>query len=194
MEGWCFCYNRSVEPKLSPPVISCVFNTLSLQINACGRHRNDGYEFMWVANDVWNQVKMNITWSRWHGKNANALSELGSRWEIGDTHIIRSTTYKGENQVASLPGFRYDAFSTLGLFQAIGVLAQVRGLAGATQHRLIALLHEALRFSIWPNGLNFLPDCILPVENGHTSLRQWLSTLPRSERTMIKTRWGIDGI
>ena len=86
------------------------------KINPCGRFRNDGYEFMWVINDVWSQLAMNIAWPRWHGKNLSALGELGARWEIAETHIVRSSAYKGENQVACLPGFRYDALTTLGLF------------------------------------------------------------------------------
>jgi hypothetical protein len=145
---------------------------------------------MWVINDVWSQLAMNIAWPRWHGKNLSALGELGARWEIAETHIVRSSAYKGENQVACLPGFRYDALTTLGLFQTLGALAQVRGLAGTTQLKIVGLLREVLEYSIWPNGLSLLPETILTVEDCHASMKEWLLTLPRSEKAAIKTRSG----
>ena len=143
---------------------------------------------MWVVNDVWSQLAMNITWSRWHGKNLSTLSQLGARWEVAEAHIVRSSAYKGENQVACLPGFRYDAVTTLGLFHALGALAQVRGLAGTTQVKIVGLLREVLGYGIWPNGLSLLPDTVLTVEDGHASMKEWLMTLARNEKAGIKTR------
>ena len=145
---------------------------------------------MWVINDVWSRLAMNIAWPRWHGKNLSVLGELGARWEIAETHIVRSSAYKGENQVACLPGFRYDALTTLGLFQTLGALAQVRGLAGTTQLKIVGLLREVLEYSIWPNGLSLLPETILTVEDCQASMKEWLLTLPRSEKAAIKTRSG----
>ena len=168
--------------------ISATLNQLALQISSRGRVRNDGYEFMWVANDVWSQMAMNISFSRWRGKNLSALADLGSKWEIPETHVIRSSTYKGGNEVATLPGFRYDALTTLGLFQTIGVLAQVRGLAGNVQAKLLQLLREVFGYWDWPDGLSLLPGVTLSVSDGMTSMKEWLLTLPKSEKNLIKTR------
>ena len=131
---------------------------------------------------------MNVSFARWHGKNLSAIASLGNKWEIAAAHVVRSSTYKGENEVATLPGFRYDAVSTLGLFQLLGCLAQVRGLAGGTQHKMLEVMRDALRTSEWPTGLSFLRDTIFHVEEGKTSMREWLNTLPKQEKNMVKTR------
>ena len=133
---------------------------------------------------------MTISFARWHGRNLQTLEELGAKWEVPAMHIVRSTTYKGESEVSTLAGFRYDAVTTLGLFQVMGSLAQVRGLAGTVQTKMLKLLHAALRFSVFPCGLSFLPDMVFEVQDGLTSMRDWLVTLPRTERASIKTRRG----
>lgn len=161
---------------------------LALQITPTPKYNNDGYEFLWLSGNIWSQLGMNITFSRWHGKNMASLMELFANWEVHEKHIIRSAAYKGAFEVSMLPGFRFDAFTTLGLFVVLGCLAQIRGLAGTSQIKVVTLLREIMSYSTWPNGLSFLPDAVLSVEEGETSFRDWLATLPRASKTAIKTR------
>ena len=143
-----------------------------------------------MATDIWRQLGMTISFARWHGRNLDILQELSAKWEVSAMHVVRSTTYKGENEVSTLAGFRHDGMTTLGLCQVIGALAQVRGLAGTVQSKMLKILHEALRFSLFPHGLSFLPDMTFKVENGMTSMKDWLVQVPRKERASIKTRRG----
>lgn len=148
----------------------------------------EGYEFLFVAGDVWARLKMNISFSRWHGKNIESLTDLMSKWAVPEKHIIRSASYKGGYEVTSLPGFRYDAVSSLGLLSIIGTLAQIRGLAGSSQTHMVDLLRDILGKCSWLNGLSILPEVVLHVENGETSFHELWPLLTRQAKSTIKAR------
>lgn len=159
----------------------------SLQINNTNIDL-EGYDFLFLSGDVWAQLKMNITFSRWYGKNIDSLTDLMSKWAVPEKHVIRSASYKGGYEVTSLPGFRYDAVSSLGLLSIIGSLAQIRGLAGSSQMHMVGFLRDILGKCLWSNGLSILPDVVLHVENGETSLRELWPSLTRQAKSTIKAR------
>ena len=131
---------------------------------------------------------MNITFSRWHGKNIDSLFDLMSKWAVAERHIIRSANYKGSYEVASLPGFRYDALSSLGMLSIIGCLAQIRGLAGSSQLTLVAFLKDILKNCSWPSGISILPDVVLDVEDGETNFGTFWACFGRQAKSVFKTR------
>lgn len=131
---------------------------------------------------------MNITFSRWYGKNIDSLTDLMSKWAVPEKHIIRSASYKGGYEVTSLAGFRYDAASSLGILSIIGSLAQIRGLAGTSQTHMVEFLRDILGKCLWPNGLSILPDVVLHIENGETSFHELWPSLSRQAKSTIKAR------
>ncbi|CAK9104502.1 Uncharacterized protein SCF082_LOCUS48761 [Durusdinium trenchii] len=132
---------------------------------------------------------MNVTFSRWHGKNVEALGELMEKWCISTKHVIRSASFKGGFEVFSLPNFRYDALTSLGLFAVLGTLGQIRGLAGQSQTLILAFLQEILSKVPFPNGVSILPDVVLDVEQGQTSFGKLWAQVSRQAKAVIRTRW-----
>lgn len=110
------------------------------------------------------------------------------KWCISTKHVIRSASFKGGFEVFSLPNFRYDALTSLGLFAVLGTLGQIRGLAGQSQTLILAFLQEILSKVPFPNGVSILPDVVLDVEQGQTSFGKLWAQVSRQAKAVIRTR------
>lgn len=148
-----------------------------------------GYTYLWNLREVWQHLHLATSFHMWHSKQMRlgTMAELESSWGISK-QIVRSETYRGDQEVLTWPGVRNDVCSTLGLLLVLGLQAQVRGMALEAQKSCLDLLRRILRITGLPERLVILPEVPLKIESGQVSLKKLLRRCSAADRQALKSR------
>ncbi|CAE7276743.1 unnamed protein product, partial [Symbiodinium sp. CCMP2456] len=137
------------------------------KITPTPKYNMAGYTYLWNLREVWQHLHLATSFHMWHSKQMRlgTMAELESSWGISK-QIVRSETYRGDQEVLTWPGVRNDVCSTLGLLLVLGLQAQVRGMALEAQKSCLDLLRRILRITGLPERLVILPEVPLKIESG----------------------------
>ena len=167
-----------------------VHTSLHPEVQATDRHSWDGYEYLFVIQDIWTHLGVKSKFPAWFSKNWSSIEKLSTAWQIAPKHVVRASGYKGQlADVTCIQGIKHDVCSLVGLFLVLGNMIQIRGLTSTIQQKALSLIADMVSVTSWPDGLPILPDVILEVESdGKVSLQQLFAKVAPAVKACIKTR------
>ena len=128
-------------------------------------HRIHGYGHFFMTGDMWSQWGLSMKFYAWYGKWWQLLEECMIELKIDSAHMVRGSTYKGENSRATVwPNNKYDCCTALGIMVLLRALATNRTLPGPTQTAILNYIRGLVQAMELPRSLKILPAVELPVD------------------------------
>ena len=151
-----------------------------------------GFEHFWMVSDAWAKIGMTTEWFQWHSRQlrTGAIAEAERSWDLSKRHIVRPDSYKGEQEVTTLPGVQYDLFTTPGMLMVFGIMAQVRGLNAQTQVKIVTLLRKIVPLASFPDGVAILPNLPLKVVTGQLKPKRFFAAFGEEAKPLLRQRLG----